>query len=124
MGMRYNYLRKSGCFFYIKNKNSDSVARFVVLARNLFFLRHNSISFTNIYNNITIFNTLDYTGSKSSFLFQKLIKYKVSFSFPYSLCDNLFCSLCSDTSELFRSNFNFNFIADFDIFINFFCYTN
>ena len=105
------------------NFNDIGFHSFVILINftgDLFVNAQYSFNFTQINIHVFVFHTLDDTGYDILFTTLETFINHSTFSFTNALYYNLFSVLSSDTTEVFRSNFDFNDIFYFITSVNFF----
>ena len=93
-----------GAVLYFNNNCLDTIVYYIFLSRNLLCWRHNSLSFAQIYKNISVFYSLNNAGYNLILSLRELAVNHASLSFANTLYNYLLGILGCNTAKVSRSN--------------------
>src|SRR5258708_11137881 len=106
--------------FYGDHVSPDSVADIIIFGRNSFAHWHDGLKFAEINNDVGTVESANSAADDFAGAILELVKDHLFLDLPNTLQDRLPGCLRSDSSKPFGGNFDFDYVPDIRLRLNFF----
>src|ERR1700745_2898657 len=120
MASRNNDLGSAIGVFHGDHISPDSVANIIIFGRNSLAHWHDRLKFAEIDNDVGTVESSNVAADDFAGAILELVKDHLFLDLPNTLQDRLSGCLRSDSPKPFRCNFDFNYVPDIRLWLNFF----